>query len=179
MSAVTSIILVGSSHPNDGGIRPALTIHLEEGSRPALVVQSRVPVSRDGRMPRLLTMIPTLEHMLDDSILLAAYACGYKPVVEAINEITGGAHRRTNYLSMYDDFTQEQRQALYGILKVTTELPKITWCLFQESGLKTSLAHLEDYQFECEVTQSTYVRQYSQWKGGWESTGSLELHSPN
>ena len=175
MSAVTSIIFVGSSHPNDGGIRPVLSIHLEEGSRPALVVQSRVPVSGEGRMPRLLTLIPTVDHMLDDSILLAAYACNYAPIVEAINEITGGAQRKSNFLSMYDDFTQEQRQSLYEILKSTTDLPKMTWCLFEGSGFKSSLFHLEDYSIECEVTRSVFIRKYSQWKSEWEIVGGLDL----
>lgn len=179
MSAVTSIILVGSSHPSDGGIRPVSTIHLEEGSRPALVVQSRVSSRRDGSIPRLLTVIPTVSHMIDDSIVLAAYVHGYLPIVQEVNRITGGLQSKSNYLSMHDDFTLAEREALYEILKGVTDLPKITWCLFENSGFKTSLVHLKEYSFECEVTCSAYVKKYSVWTKDWAITGDFDDVSTN
>ncbi len=75
MSAVTALILVGNAHPNDGGNRAFAQVSIEEGDRPAFLLRWIRPVLKDRHeFFGKFTMIPTLEHMLNDSILFIAYA---------------------------------------------------------------------------------------------------------
>jgi hypothetical protein len=175
MSAVTAEILIGNPHPNDGGIRAFARIHLEEGDRPAFVLSwSRSPQNRDEDFFRKFTMIPTLENMLDDSALMVAYAvCRHSAVFDKVNRLTQGVLLDSHRLSMYDDFTPEDREKLYNAVKKLKDLPKVTWCLFDGSHLKNSIAHLVEYKLPCEVTQSVFVHEYSNWTDSWDVKGVL------
>ena len=175
MSAVTSVILVGSAHPNHGGNRSFAEIDLDEGSRPALVLRWTAPTRRgDPEVFRKFTMIPTIEHMLDDSILMIAYAvCRHSKVFSKINRITKNAALESRRLTMYDDFTPKQREDLYAAAKEIDDLPKVTWCLFDGTTIKSSMSHLKDYRLECEATRSVYSRSYTSFTGSWDVKGKL------
>lgn len=69
MVAVTSLIFVGQPYPNEGGIRPTEIIRFEESDRPAFIFERH---STDKKLERMV-VIPTIENLLDDSLLLAAY----------------------------------------------------------------------------------------------------------
>ena len=175
MSAVTSVILVGAAHPNHGGNRSFAEIDLDEGSRPALVLRWTAPKRRgDPEIFQRFTMIPTLEHMLDDSIVMIAYAvCRHPKIFPKINRITKNAPLESRRLTMLDDFTPKQRLDLYAAVKEIDDLPKATWCLFDGTSIKPSMNHLNDYRLECEVTCSLYQRGYTQFTGTWDVKGRL------
>ncbi|MEI7682518.1 MAG: hypothetical protein WCK07_24200 [Betaproteobacteria bacterium] len=175
MSAVTAVILVGSAHPNVGGNRPFAEINLEEGGRPALVLRWTTPTRKgSSEVFRKFTMIPTIEHMLDDSILMVAYAvCRHSKVFSKVNRVTQDAPLDAHRLIMHDDFTPKQRADLYAAVKEIDNLPKVTWCLFDGTSIKSSMSHLNDYQLECEVTRSVYSRRYTNFTDTWDVKGKL------
>ena len=162
-------------HPNDGGNRAFAQIHLEEGERPALVLQwLGPPNSRDKESFRKFTMIPTLENTLDDSILMVAYAViRHSAVFDEINRLTDSAPINSHRLTIYEDFTPAGRESIYAALRNLDDLPKVTWCLFEGSLLTNSITHLSKYKLECEVTRSVFSRKYSGWTEGWSVKGGL------
>ena len=175
MSAVTSVILVGHANPYHGGNRSFAEIDLDEGSRPALVLRWTAPTRRGApEVFRKFTMIPTLEHMLDDSILMIAYAvCRHSKIFPKINRITKNAPLESHRLTMADDFTPKQREDLYAAAKEIDDLPKATWCLFDGTSIKPSMSHLKDYRLECEATRSVYSRSYTNFTDTWDVKGKL------
>ena len=97
-------------------------------------------------------MIPTLENMLDDAVLMIAYAvCKDPKIFSKVNEITKNASLKSHRLTMYSDFTTGQRTELYAEAKLIDNLPKVTWCLFKNSELKRTMSQLSEYSFETEV----------------------------
>lgn len=170
MSAVTALVFVGHSHPNDGGLRPSVLIQLEEGSRPCY---SFMKLGRGLPAPTL-TVIPTLESMLDDLILMIAYAVVKVPdVVAIVDQFVDPSALSRERIEMYTDLTEAQRNNLYNLLKTNQDLPKIGICLFKGSSLKHNIQHLNQYLMECEVSESTFVRSWSAWNGKWSTSGSL------
>lgn len=170
MAAVTALIFVGHSHPNDGGLRPSILIQLEEGDRPCYSFRK---LGSSSPAPTL-KLVPTVECMLDDLILLIAYALVKVPtVVTMMNQLVESSVLSRDQIEMYTDLTNDQRSKLYEILKTNQDLPKIGICLFEGSSLKHCIKHLNQYAMECEVSQSIFVRSWSAWDRGWSSSGSL------
>ncbi len=74
MATFTAQILVGSPHPNHGGINPTHSLFLSENSRPAWILVDPYPDS--GPRNSRIVWIPTLENMLEDALLMiAVYVC--------------------------------------------------------------------------------------------------------
>ena len=67
MGTFTASILVGSGHPNDGGISPITTLYLNEGSKISWVMRG----ARGSRQE--VTWICSVDHTLEDAILMMAY----------------------------------------------------------------------------------------------------------
>jgi len=171
MSAITALIFIGQSHPNDGGLRPSIFIQLDEGCRPCFIFSQLA----GGQTAPAFKMIPTIEFMLDDLILMIAYALIKVPeIVAAVNLFTSENITARRHLEMYTDLTEQQRLDLYALLKSNKDLPKIGICLFKGSSLENCIDHLNNYSMECEVSQSVFVRSFSSWGKTWETSGVLQ-----
>jgi hypothetical protein len=173
MSAVTAIILVGGSHPNNGGNRDFAQVTLEEGERPALIVRwTQQKHAREERF-RTFTMITTLENLLDDAVLLIAYAvCRVQCIFELVNTLDNARALQSGKMHMFQDFTEEARLTLCAATKQLDDCPKLTWCLSKGTSLEPSMAHLAHYSMECEVTRSVYQRGHSTFTGENFEAGS-------
>jgi hypothetical protein len=176
MTAVNSLILVGNAHPNDGGNRAFAEISQECGDRPLLHLKwKKFFKNTETDVFRDFKMIPTVENMLDDAILLVAYAiCRHPKIFPIVNSMTQEKPLTTRLMTMYQDFTLEQRLDLYAVLKTMDDLPKISWCLFRNSDLNESLINLKEYSIECEVMQSIYSVEYSGFGSNWSVYGNLK-----
>lgn len=182
MAAVTSIVLVGNPHPNDGGNRSFAMIELEEGSRAAFSIKSNSfrGVARDEEYFRKFTVVPSVEFMVDDLILMVAYAiCRNSEIFTRVNTFTDNAALNGHRMEIYDDLSIEQRMGLYETLKLARYLPKLTFCLFEQTSLHSTITHLREYQMECEVTNTIFIREHSAWNpgSGWVTKGNPELRS--
>ena len=119
-------------------------------------------------------MIPTFENMLDDAVLMIAYAvCRDTKIFEKVNEITKDAPLKSRQLTMYNDYTIEQRSELYTDVKCTKNLAKVTWCLFDGSQISHTISSIKEYQFEFEVTSSGYLRKYTHFTNSWTIKGNI------
>jgi hypothetical protein len=180
VSTVSALILVGHGHPNDAGNRPFAQVSLAEGDRPVLLLYwARRPRAVGGEVFSTFRMIPTLEHMLDDSILMEAYAvCRHPKVFPEMNRLAKEAPLNTRWLHMYEDFTTTERESLYAMAKDRDDLPKMTWCLFDGTHMEDSMSCLNDYRLECEVNRSVFSRKYEQFSDSWQIRGKLEQQTP-
>ncbi|WP_121661857.1 hypothetical protein [Metabacillus litoralis] len=69
MGTFTAQLLVGQAHPYEGGICGIThTLQLSENGRPAWVLVSTND-EKDTKITKI-TWIPTLEHMLEDALLM-------------------------------------------------------------------------------------------------------------
>ena len=157
MSAVTSLILVGSSNPHNGGNRDFAQVTLEEGDRPALILRWTQQKRAREEVFRRFTMIPTLENLLDDSVLLIAYAvCRVPSIIALVEKFDTGASMQSGRVHMHEDFAMDDRLALYAAVQQLKDFPKVTFCLFSGTHLEHSISHLDKYLLGCEVTRSVY-----------------------
>jgi hypothetical protein len=169
MAALTSLIFVGHPHLNSGGIRPSTTIYLEEGSRAAFTFNDDSVTTKSER----LIVLPTVEHMLDDLLLMISYHIAKVPEIVDEVETYRDKFMNTRRVHMYEDLPETLRMSLYEKVKILNNLPKIAICIFAGSGLAQSISHLEEYALECEVCTSSFVRSFSSWSRKWETQGNL------
>lgn len=170
MSTVTAQMMIGGRHPNHGGIMPTHLLLLHENSRPVWELFS---VGGDQRiLPKKPIWIPTVEHMLEDGILMAAcYVWKQPAVVRTISEKSIGSEKP--FIHMYEDFTPEERDVMYGIGKTIGPEYHAVLSVHEDSTLYHQLPMLYDYQFGVEVCVSTFVRGYSSWIPGRFQHGTL------
>lgn len=173
MGTFTAQILIGSSHLNHRGIIPTHKIYLSENSKPALILVSE---NIEGDHVNEKTVwIPTLENTLDDAMLMISYhIIKDKQIIKKIDQTFKG--KNINYRMLYDDFTEEDRLALYELnKKIVKEYQTLTVVLsiFGDSQITDSYKHLSYYDINKTVCKSIYTRQYSDWDEKWHETGEL------
>ena len=128
-------------------------------------------------------MIPTIKNMVDDVIVFIAYALlGYKeicrmitPYIKRFNPQSGDDRLDKPRVDMYD-MPLTIRNEMNQTLNRQSGLPKFTFCCFEQSPLLPTLSHLKDYLFECEVLESTFIRDNSRWcslDAAWADRGDL------
>jgi hypothetical protein len=154
MAAITALVFVGYPHPNDGGLRPLVTIQYREGSRPAFTFPRRTGDRRET--PSQFELIPSLENMLDDLLLIIAYREIQEPIiVKMIDSFCNQDIEATGLLEIYVDLTTDQRLELYNEVKRIECFPKVGICLFTGSELLNTVDHIKDYKMEYEVCTPT------------------------
>lgn len=165
MAATTAHILIGRAHPNDGGLVTGYRIELSEGSRPAWTLTKGA---------RRIVWIPTLEHTLEDALLMAALHVVESDAVRALfGQFSDKADG--NRVEMYDDLTADQREQLYQCCRALTIYPKFILCIFDDSLIMSQIEAMEAYQMECEVLIPVYSRTYSRWARETTVKGSLRI----
>lgn len=187
MATVTAQILTGAAHPNDGGLLGGyfgwVSLILSENSRPSWSVQ--IPQQLRGNFKRLpahnSVLIPTLDHPLDDGLLLLAFF--YPGEIDWSDEMR--QVRREFFLNhrveMYE-LSEECRGRLRAELRQHSEhLPKIIISVFQrESLISEHTKQLQFYKNPVSVCLPVFNRQLSGWSGSAIETGQLckasELH---
>nr|SPS05724.1 protein of unknown function [Candidatus Nitrotoga fabula] len=157
-------------------------IELEEGSRAAFSIKpnSFRGIARDTEYFRKFTVVPSIEFMVEDLILMVAYAiCRNSAIFTRVNTFTDNAAFTKQRIEIYDDLSIEQRMGLYETLKLARFLPKLMFCLFEQTSLQNTIAHLREYQMKCWVTNTIFIRERSAWHpgSGWVTKGNLEVRS--
>lgn len=145
MATHTAQILIGRSHPNDGGIagdpQYSPNLLLSEGGRPAWVLRPgnwfRQQQDSESvfRRTRKYVLIPTLENALEDGLaLLALVLCHDRPWTEPVQAVQAqlAEHER---LEMYE-IDEETRFVLLNEVRERSALyPKIVLSVFQRDSL--------------------------------------------
>ena len=151
-TTTTATILIGSGHPNDGGIEVKNIIELTEGSRPAFIL-----TDKDSSAEKKV-MIPTIENMLDDVyFMIAVHLLGLTVTKKTIHT--------DDIISMYDLFDKDERAELYKNVKSQMESfnLKLTFNLYQDSTLLNFIDKIKDYPLDYEITTTHSIRERSMW----------------
>lgn len=158
MAAKTAQLLLGNPHPNDGGLTVIDTLTLSEGDRPAWTMRRTGPLQEGWR--REVVWIPSVEHMLDDGLLMAAlYAFKCETVREKF--LSFSDKLGSNRLEIYEDLSVEQRHELYRLCRGIEDFPRIELTVYHGSGLIPCIGTLAYYRMEYEVLMPVYSRSSS------------------
>lgn len=153
MATTTATIFIGQSHPNHGGINPTHMILLTENSRPMLTLRAI-----DGS-ENPITIIPTIENMIDDIYLMIAVFIlkKVKPNKPLFNE---------NRDSLYEIFDEDARKSMYKQTMIDLQKTdrKIVFNLLDGSNLIHQIDKIKQYPVDFEITKPYIVREYSPWQ---------------
>lgn len=174
MGTFTSQILVGQKHSYDGGIiNITHMLYLSENSRPAWILTPADIFNEHAQdPPKRITWIPTVEHMLEDALLMIGlYVVKDTELLKLAKECFHAATK--DFIELYQDVNPEKLQKLYKYTKNIMSPHKIILSAFQGSSITNQLTVLKDYQNDIEVCKSIYTKEFSLWSKKFESNGDL------
>lgn len=173
MATLTAQILVGSRHPNHGGINPTHYLFLSENSRPAwILVEQNVFPGGETRNPRI-TWIPTIENMLEDALLMIAiHVVRNRGLAGLANSFSPGI--KSERVELNSQLERAQRNQLYKKCREIKEFPGIVVSAFEGSSIISQLPVLNKYRMDVEVCRVIYSRLYSPWKEETDVSGALD-----
>lgn len=174
MATFTAQILVGQSHQNHGGIVPSHTVFLSENSRPAWILMPlRFPEAHAGRKSGTIVWMPTIEHMLEDALLMIAVHVLHEPAIVAQTQAAAGKNDITR-LELSTDITPAEREGLYEQCRALAYPLALVLTTLQGSTIRPQVSILKSYTIDVDVCQPVYSRHYSAWAQEIQITGSLE-----
>jgi hypothetical protein len=173
MAALTARILVGSPHFYHDGINPTHYIYLSENSRPAWVLVNQNVFDEKQLSPSKITWIPTVEHMLEDALLMiAVHICKDRKIIEYAKGFNATIEK--SRLEVHSDLKEAQREHLYAKCRAITDFPKVIISVFEGSTIETQLPVLDQYKMDVEVCRVSYSRLHSTMTNELRIKGSLD-----
>ena len=116
MNYYNSHILVGSRDWY-GRFGYETIISRQENSSPVWVVETMVDGRVESRTFENLRVIPSLERLIEDALIILAYSIEKKQaVIDYVDRLMG--NRDSAFLAMYEDLTEKQRDELHALLKM-------------------------------------------------------------
>lgn len=173
MATFTCQILVGQKHPYDSGIiNVSHTLFLSENSVPAWTLKTTDLHDDRGVSSSKVTWIPTLEHMLEDAlVMMGLYVLKDEVLLALADEYFQKPAQ--NHVELYSALTSEQRQELYQYTRKIESSHKIILTVFEGSSIFKHLPVLASYQNDIEVCTSVYKKEFSLWTESFEVRGEL------
>lgn len=159
---MTAQILVGSDNYFHGGINPTHACFLSENSRPAwvLIPLPSLVLCSVGAPAKPPVWIPTLEHMLEDALLMLTLHLVRPPELVALADRQFRRDWR-NRAELYADITPEAlaelRTAVRG-LQPGPKLGKLVVSVFEGSYIHSQTGVLAEYPWLYEVCPFSEVR---------------------
>ncbi|SJZ77468.1 hypothetical protein [Selenihalanaerobacter shriftii] len=162
MATLTAQILVGGSHPNQGGINPSHYLFLSENSRPAWMLMPENIFSEEKEENKIV-WIPTLENILEDALLMIGiYVLKDEELCKLAEEYFDDFE--TDHIELYEDISEENRNKLYKKCRELEQNYKIVITSFDGDRFGNQLKVLEEYDIDVSVCTPKYTRHYSQWQ---------------
>lgn len=175
MGTFTAQMLVGQSHTYDGGlINITHSLYLSENDRPAwLITPVDIPREKRKKQSKNLVWIPTLEHMLEDAlVMIGLYVLKDEQLTNMANQYFRDS--KSDFIELYQDISKEHLAELYKRARSIESSHKVMLSVFQGSSILKQLPVLKQYKNEFEVCKSVYVREFSMWNQQFEVRGELE-----
>jgi len=158
MSALTAQILLGQSHPNDGGITPVYALYLHEGDKCAWSIH-RINLE-DSKCEKLGYWFCDSSQIMADALLLAAFYSGGKGAYsEQLLNVFPQA--KTFRVGSFELSLLDRLELLDMVKKMP--MPKMVISIFQGSSLTSQTSLLRDFEFDCEICESKSYRVTNQW----------------
>lgn len=172
MGAITAQILVGSPHPNHGGINPTHFLFLTENDRPAWILVTE-NVFKEGRTDvQRVIWIPTVENMLEDAMLMIAIHVSKSPEMIELAKSFNSAIEM-DHVQLYSVLEEFQREQLYLKCRSISDFPKVVVSVLRGSTIDKQLTAMEQYKMDVEICRVGYSRLYSAWANETKIEGSL------
>lgn len=149
MGTFTAPLLVGHAHPYEGGIYGIThTLHLSENGRPVWILQTAGDVIKNQ-----ITWIPTLEHMLEDALLMIGI---YVFKDEALCKMKKCyfSNKQKNYVELYDDIESTHLSEMRARSHELSSDSKIMISIFDGSTIQNQLPVIKTYDYDFEVCLS-------------------------
>ena len=186
MATFTAQILIGRSHPNDGGMAGELknspVLLLSENSRPGWVLRPGhwFLDQRDSgfKAASEYVLIPSLESTLEDGIaLLALVLCHDLPWSDSTRTLQAQLMERKR-LEIHD-LDEQIRSVLKDEVRArSASFPKIVLSIFQPDCLiHGQISDLQHYANQMAVCMPVFTRNLTQWSSEPNETGSLDSPS--
>lgn len=174
MATFTAQILIGSAHPNHGGINPTHQLYLSENSHPAWLLVPAIAANRVPSMPsETLTWIPTHENILEDALLMIALHVVRDPgVSEAAERLL--RTKTPSFATLREDIDKQDLQHLHEKSRAVETGVKLVITVMEGSTVMGQLKVLEQYRMEVEVCTTLYSRSYSRWQERIMTRGALD-----
>lgn len=167
MGTFTAQLLVGRAHPYEGGIYGLThTLYLSENGRPAWILQSL----GDSKEP--ITWIPTVDHMLEDALLMIGLYVFKDEELRNMQE-RYFTNKNTTYTELYKDVDSKQLEAMRERCRELTCEQKIMISVFEGSSIQSQLPIIKNYDVDFEVCQSVYQKAYNVWNKRREERGAI------
>lgn len=124
-------------------------------------------------------LIPTLEHTLEDGLLLMALVLFHdQPWGMAASRIQDGL-LKDGRLEIYSIYDSQRAEALEEARKRSVMFPKMILSVFgRDSLIYSQIDALRHYQHEMSVCMPVFTRSYSQWSSRPDIKGTLEGQMP-
>jgi len=173
MATLTANILVGTTHPNHGGINPTHYVFLSENSKPAwILVPENISSPKTFKDQRVI-WVPTSENMLEDALLMIAiHVIKHKEVCDLSKKYF--VNNNKEIVKMYEDINQENLEELYRKCRCIDNSYKIVISILEGSTLQEQIKLIENYKMDIEVCTSQYSRLYSMWSRETKIKGVLD-----
>jgi hypothetical protein len=172
MATLTAQILVGRAHPNHGGINPTHQLFFSENDRPAWILMPENVFGRGSAELDRTVWIPTVEHALEDGLLMITLHIVKDDAILNLAEKHFG-NKGVDRAELYKDINESQLTELHERCRAVRGDLKIAVTTFKGSLLEQQLPILEKYKMDVEVCVPIYSRLYSQWNKRTNTEGSL------
>lgn len=116
--------------------------------------------------------IPTVEHALEDGLLLAVLHILKDDEVLNLAEKYFG-NKGVDQAELYQDISESQLRELHEKCRAVKDDFKIILMTFKDSVLEQQLPVLERYTMDVEVCVPLYSRLYSRWRNRTDTEGSF------
>jgi len=172
MATLTAQIFVGRTHPNHGGINPTHQLFFSENDRPAWILMPENVFGRGSVELDRTVWIPTVEHALEDGLLMVVLHILKDEEVLNLAENHFG-NQGVDRAELYQDISKPQLRELHEKCRSVSGDFKIILTTFKDSLLKQQLPVVEKYRMDVEVCAPIYSRLYSRWSNRTKTEGSL------
>jgi hypothetical protein len=170
MATITAQFLIGHAHTNHGGIIPTHQMFLYENDRPRLVLSE---IGDFGRP--LAVWVPTVEHMLDDALLMIAVHVIGEFKMKDISKKKG---KGSKLFEVYDDMDKKIHTTLLKELPSLPGFPKVAVTILAGSELLKHLPAIKRYSMDVEVCATCYARSKSAWTQTTSITDFIDFLAP-
>lgn len=163
---------MGENHPNHGGIIPCGQMSFFENDRPMYVLS---PFG-DADENKLTRWVPSIEHTLEDGLLMiAVYVMGAFEIKEiAANTYHDGSG---SPFEVYEHLDEATHQKLLEETRRLAGFPKLVITVLEGSHLISQLSAIKRYSMDVELCFAGYSREKSEWTQGTRITDFIDFLS--
>ncbi len=173
MATLTAQIIVGRGHPNHGGVSPTHFLFFSENDRPAWILVPENVFGKGSIDIERTVWIPTIEHALEDGLLMIAlHVLKDREMVNLTEKYFG--NKGIDRAELYKDINGSQLAELREKARAVQGDYKAVITTLRDSLLKQQLTVLKHYKMDVEICVPVYSRLYSQWNNRIRTEGSLD-----